>query len=321
MCAWAEIGSQAAFAGENFTRGSGSVTDVQKLQLFAWQSEQRGHDVHVNAHPTQGELLHREFLKNKDKLKDTSKVSILDRYGGEQHLERVPRELLDGQTESYVEYSRSGKVIKGQERAVAKSKYDEDVFPGNHKSVWGSWYDKTEGKWGFRCCHSTTKASYCTGEAGRLAIESGPISSSSASANGGAKTLLEQMQERINAKAAEEAVRLKGSARKRREASTDVVEEEDEPDSREDRERQRESASRLRKDRDDPRGVGQLDASKVEEARRMEKRRRVMDDDELAKAGKDKYGVTEEEVEAYRREREMGEDPMARIRGDELLPL
>ncbi len=34
--------------------------------------------------------------------------------------------------EEYVEYSRLGNVIRGQEKAVAKSKYEEDVFINNH---------------------------------------------------------------------------------------------------------------------------------------------------------------------------------------------
>jgi pre-mRNA-processing factor SLU7 len=59
-------------------------------------------------------------------MKESSSASILSKYGGEKYLERQPRELLGGQTEDYVEYSRSGAVIKGQERAKAKSKYEED---------------------------------------------------------------------------------------------------------------------------------------------------------------------------------------------------
>ena len=59
-------------------------------------------------------------------MKDTSKVSILAKYGGEEFLEKAPKELLQGQTEDYVEYSRTGQVIKGRERAKAKSKYPED---------------------------------------------------------------------------------------------------------------------------------------------------------------------------------------------------
>lgn len=99
---------------------------MQRLQLFAWQSAARGNDVHVNANPTQGEILHRQFQDKKEKLKDTTKTSILARYGGEEYLEKAPKELLQGQTEQYVEYSRTGNVIKGLEPAKVKSKYDED---------------------------------------------------------------------------------------------------------------------------------------------------------------------------------------------------
>lgn len=53
-------------------------------------------------------------------------------YGGQEHLDAPPAELLLAQTEDYVEYSRHGTVIKGQERAVACSKYEEDVKIHNH---------------------------------------------------------------------------------------------------------------------------------------------------------------------------------------------
>jgi len=94
--------------------------------MFAWQSEQRGHDVHIQSNPTAAALMHKEFLENKDVLKDKSAASILEKYGGEQYLQSQPKELRSGQTEHYVEYDRRGKVIKGMEKAKAKSKYDED---------------------------------------------------------------------------------------------------------------------------------------------------------------------------------------------------
>jgi len=94
--------------------------------MFAWQSESRGHDVHIQSNPTAAALMHKEFLEKKDVLKDKSAASILEKYGGEQYLQSVPKELRSGQTEHYVEYDRRGKVIKGMERAKAKSKYDED---------------------------------------------------------------------------------------------------------------------------------------------------------------------------------------------------
>lgn len=117
---------EAKFAGENFLRYSGEATDVQKLQLFAWQAAARGSDVHLTSNPTQGEKLHQEFKEKKEELRDATKDSILAKYGGEQYLQAAPKELLQGQTENYVEYSRTGQVIKGQEKAKARSKYPED---------------------------------------------------------------------------------------------------------------------------------------------------------------------------------------------------
>ena len=99
---------------------------MQELQLFAWQSAARGNDVHLNANPTQGELLHQAYKEKKEEHRETSKVSVLAKYGGEEHLAMPPKELLQGQTEEYVEYSRAGQVIHGKERAKARSKYPED---------------------------------------------------------------------------------------------------------------------------------------------------------------------------------------------------
>ena len=59
-------------------------------------------------------------------------------YGGEEHLSAPPKELLLAQTENYVEYSRSGAIVKGQERAKVKSRYEEDVYINNHTvGGWG----------------------------------------------------------------------------------------------------------------------------------------------------------------------------------------
>ncbi|KAJ1654388.1 mRNA splicing protein [Dispira simplex] len=153
--------NSVAFAGDNFVRYSGEASQLAQLQLFAWEANQRGNsDVHLQANPTQGELLHREYKEKKEQLKNTTKDSIISKYGGEVHLKAPPNELLLAQSEHYVEYSRSGKVIRGQERASIKSKYEEDVFPLNHKSVWGSYWE--DGKWGYHCCKATFRNAYCT---------------------------------------------------------------------------------------------------------------------------------------------------------------
>jgi pre-mRNA-processing factor SLU7 len=121
-----ESESSVQFAGDNFVRYTGDVRKMNELQSFAWEASEKGSDVHMHANPTQADLLYREYQKKKEKLKDTVKDSILDTYGGAEHLQAPPKELLLAQTEHYVEYSRTGKVIKGQEKAKVKSKYEED---------------------------------------------------------------------------------------------------------------------------------------------------------------------------------------------------
>ena len=45
-------------------------------------------------------------------------------------------------------------------KAVATSRYDEDVLVNNHTKIW----DLLESRWwGYACCHSCVKSSYCIG--------------------------------------------------------------------------------------------------------------------------------------------------------------
>ncbi|KAJ1544546.1 mRNA splicing protein, partial [Cladochytrium tenue] len=163
--------TQLSYAGDNFVRWTGDAPRMAQLQSFAWEAAERGNqDVNISANPTQGELLFKEYTKKKEKVSATQKDSILERYGGAEHLDAPPKELLLAQTESYVEYSQTGRVIRGQERAKIRSKYEEDVYPLNHKSVWGSYWNA--GRWGYACCHSFLRNAYCTGEAGKEAARS-----------------------------------------------------------------------------------------------------------------------------------------------------
>merc|ERR1712113_1064029 len=40
----------------------------------------------------------------------------------------------------------------GEARPLAKSKYPEDKYILGHQTVWGSWWNQDEKRWGFRCC-------------------------------------------------------------------------------------------------------------------------------------------------------------------------
>ena len=66
--------------------------------VFAWESYEHGSDIHPLADPTKLELMHSEFKQNKESFKGEQQQSILERYGGEEHLDAPPKELLLAQT-------------------------------------------------------------------------------------------------------------------------------------------------------------------------------------------------------------------------------
>ena len=113
---------QVDYAGENFLRYSGDTAKHGEAQLFAWEAQNAGVDVHLLAEPTKAEKLKTEYVGKKEEVKSTIQDSILERYGGKEHLEAPPKALLLAQTEHYVEYSRSGKIIKGAEKPIVRSK-------------------------------------------------------------------------------------------------------------------------------------------------------------------------------------------------------
>jgi len=157
------------YAGDNFVRVSGDTRKFNEITQYAWEAYEKGQEVHLQANPSQAELLYKDFKQKRETLKNKTKESILAKYGGEEHLEAPPKELMMAQTEAYMEYSADGNLVKGVEKAVTRSKYEEDVLLGNHTSVWGSYWEN--GEWGFACCKQMSKISYCTGAQGRALRE------------------------------------------------------------------------------------------------------------------------------------------------------
>ncbi|XP_040373553.1 pre-mRNA-splicing factor SLU7-A isoform X1 [Rosa chinensis] len=158
------------YAGDNKYRVSGQALDFKQLNIHAWEAFEKGQDVHMQAAPSQAELLFKNYKVIKEKLKSKMKDAIMEKYGNAATVEELPKELLFGQTEKEVEYDRAGRVIKGMETSLPKSKYEEDVYINNHTSVWGSWWK--DHQWGYKCCKQTIQNSYCTGAAGIEASES-----------------------------------------------------------------------------------------------------------------------------------------------------
>lgn len=170
-----DMGAQAdlaaAFVAEdNFMRASGDAAEFERAQKYAWESQERGdkNKTHLQANPTSGEYFRRKEKEEKEIKREAQRKLLLEKYGSEHHLQpSLLQETIVLENEVYVEYDESG-AIKGAPKAETKSKYAEDELIYNHTSVWGSWWANFQ--WGYACCHSTVKNSYCTGNEGKIAF-------------------------------------------------------------------------------------------------------------------------------------------------------
>lgn len=157
--------SAQLFAEEAFLRGSGQAAEFEKAQRYAWEAQERSGNtnLHLQANPTAGAFLRKKEEEERE-TKRRKRAEALEAEYGAQPI--VPEALKAAITESerFVEYDEAG-LIKGAAKQVARSKYPEDVRINNHTTSWGSWW--SDFKWGYKCCHSLVKNSWCTGEFAR----------------------------------------------------------------------------------------------------------------------------------------------------------
>ena len=160
----------ALVAEDNFMKASGDAVEFERAQKYAWETQERGdkNKLHLQANPTSGEYVRRTEREESEAKQRTQRKMLLEKYGGEQHLQTAQGGASVVENERYIEYDPS-KTIKGAPKAEAKLKYPKDLLTNNHSSIWGSWWANFE--WGYACCHSTIKNSYCTRSEGKLAFE------------------------------------------------------------------------------------------------------------------------------------------------------
>jgi len=135
-----------------------------EMHNYLWgPSNEKPNEVpNLFAEPSAVEVLYEEMTRRKAEVEKDTKKKLAEEYGGEEYMKAPSVALLMGQTEVYKEYTRDGTLITGSE-PIPKSKYPEDVHINKHTSVFGSYYDRKTGKWGFGCCKQLDKSSYCTG--------------------------------------------------------------------------------------------------------------------------------------------------------------
>lgn len=260
-----ETSTNELIAEDGFQKASGDAAEFERAQKYAWETQERGEKdkLHLQANPTAGEITRKRKAEEDLAKKEAQKKALLDKYGSQDTVKTNPmKDALVSSNEKYVEYDSRGR-IKGAEKVKEKSMYPEDVLVNNHTSVWGSWW--ADFKWGYACCHSTVKNSFCVGEEGRKAAEE-----SEAFSRG---LTLPTAEDAGNAEVEE-----KGEAWEKEAAQEEHV----------------------------PNGVDRPEKSNMDESRRRL--------EEL------KAGVSEAEMERYRKERTAKNDPMAKMLGkDELL--
>ena len=248
-----EDDAAALVAEEDFVRSSGDAAEFERAQRYAWESQEQGKpQIHLQANPTSGEVMRKKTQAEGEAKRQAQRKALLEKYGGEEHMAPTPlRDAMVVENEKFIEYDETG-AIKGAPKKATKSKYPEDIFNNNHTSVWGSWWHNFD--WGYACCFSIVRNSYCTGEDGK-------------------KAFLE----------ADNLLRLP-PAKDEAEESSDRPEEGD--------------SSR------EPRGTD--DQSERKDASRSEKKRTLMEI---------QSGISEEELESYKRSRLAADDPMAAFAG------
>lgn len=156
-------------AEEGFTRPDNDATEFERAQRYAWEKTGRAggaaSNIHLQANPTQAQFERKKQEEESTAKREAQRKALLDKYGGAEHLAKDPLRdaALVTENERYVEYDARGR-IKGEPEKKEKSMYAEDVLINNHTAVWGSWWK--DFRWGYGCCHSLVKQSYCTGEDG-----------------------------------------------------------------------------------------------------------------------------------------------------------
>jgi len=226
-------------------------------------------------------------MRKKNQFVKTIQQQLIERYGGEEHLNSIPRELVvEAQTEQYVEYNRFGKVVKGDQRATIKSKYVEDVYENEHTSVWGSYWHNH--RWGYACCHSLLRQSYCTGvivEEKEIEFETNDIPNDDNDQDK-PKSLVEMHREKLN----KQKVQPKSSSSNDDKNSTMKK-----LDKKKVQEAAREIAEREKR---------------AEEMLNVDERKRKYNS---LKSDINQQEPTEEELEAYRLKKHRHDDPMAKF--------
>ncbi|SBT79942.1 step II splicing factor, putative [Plasmodium malariae] len=102
-------------------------------------------------------VLKKQLTKNEEDNKNALHNNILYDINKERKKENTNKKI----NITFSENEQNG-IDAINNKLIIKSKYNEDLFVKNHKSIYGSYYDIEKKKWGYKCCKKVNKNSICT---------------------------------------------------------------------------------------------------------------------------------------------------------------
>ncbi|XP_038214094.1 pre-mRNA-splicing factor Slu7 isoform X2 [Zerene cesonia] len=289
--------AESDYAGENFVRLSGDTASHAAAQVFAWEAQARGLDVHLLAEPTKLQLLQQDYHQKKQQFKTQVKQSVLDKYGGAEHLAAPDRALLLAQSEVFTTYNRDGTLLAAAEKQWLKSKYEEDILINNHTTVWGSYWK--DGQWGYKCCHSFIKMSYCVGEAGKSVVMDVPEPSTST-----AEKKVTTKSEKSSSESSESS------------SSESEVDTRSKTEKTSKKKKSKKKAKKKKQKKEKKKEEDKLKKALEKEERQQKRAEHLLAQDERKRPYNSMVEVkepTSEEMEAYMMKRRRDEDPMSQF--------
>ncbi|EOA25605.1 hypothetical protein CARUB_v10018953mg [Capsella rubella] len=83
--------------GDNQYRNSGQALEFKQLYTYSYEAFEKGlHDIHMQAAPSQTELIYKRCKVGKENQRSQMKESIMAKYGNAAAKDDIPRELLLG---------------------------------------------------------------------------------------------------------------------------------------------------------------------------------------------------------------------------------
>jgi len=86
---------ELVYAGDNFLRETGDSLKFTEMQTFAWDATDKGALLHLEASPSKSELAYKKYQATRTKQFEENRKNILERYGGEDNLEKDALFILE----------------------------------------------------------------------------------------------------------------------------------------------------------------------------------------------------------------------------------